>query len=440
MKSSASPIFGKRKDPHTIIIAHGKSISHFTIRPWVAAIAGSVCAAMAIGYLVATSYLAFRDDLIGAQAARQARLQEAYEDRISALRAQVDRIASRDFLDQQLMEQKVSDLIKRQQTLSQRRSRLAPLVDRAASLVPMPPVPDTPVPTARPDKHAALQPVVDMGAVKMASNVPPGIDPIITGDPGAPSDALHAKSAADRADRVFANIGDALHRIEDDQFGRIRSLTDTAHHTADAIYAVLGKTGVALKHADPKEGVGGPLVPIPSPKSAPPQTTGVAAEKFDKELSALNSALDRLAAARRLARKVPIARPVPPEGVSSGFGARVDPILGTPAFHPGLDLVAAYGTPIHATGDGIVVFAGRDGGYGNMVEIDHGNGLKTRYGHMSAILVKKGDVVREGAVIGKVGSTGRSTGPHLHYEVRVDGRPVDPTVFLAAGKEIARIL
>lgn len=441
MKSKASPIFGKRKEPHTIIIAHGNSISHFTVRPWVAAVVGSVFAAMAIGYLVATSYLVLRDDLIGAAAARQARIQEAYEDRISALRAQVDRIASRDFLDQKLMEQKVAELIKRQQTLTQRRSRMGPLLDRAAALVPaqpMPAMPDTPVPEERPDRHASLLRTDLIGANGNPDYaVSPGIDPIITGDPGTHASSPSGESAADRADRVFAGIGKALHQIENNQFGRIRTLTNTAHQTANAIYAALGRTGVPLNKE--KGGVGGPLVPIPSPSAKAPRK-GEAAAKFDTELAALDTALDRLDAAKALARKVPIATPVPPEGVSSPFGARTDPMLGTPAFHPGLDLRATYGTPIHATGDGKVVFAGRDGGYGNMVEIDHGNGLKTRYGHMSKILVTTGQTVREGQVIGKVGSTGRSTGPHLHYEVRVDGRPVDPSVFLSAGRAISKIL
>jgi murein DD-endopeptidase MepM/ murein hydrolase activator NlpD len=98
---------------------------------------------------------------------------------------------------------------------------------------------------------------------------------------------------------------------------------------------------------------------------------------------------------------------------------------------------AARGAPARATAGGKVVSAGWAGGYGNMVEIDHGNGLTTRYGHLSAILVNEGQTVEARDVIGKVGSTGRSTGPHLHYEVRVDGEPVDPMRFLRAGEKLA---
>ena len=97
----------------------------------------------------------------------------------------------------------------------------------------------------------------------------------------------------------------------------------------------------------------------------------------------------------------------------------------------------AYGAEIRATAAGRVVHAGPMGGYGNMVEIDHGNGLATRYGHMSEVLVAEGEEVKVGAVLGRIGSTGRSTGPHLHYEVRIDGEPVDPERFLKAGTDTA---
>ena len=121
--------------------------------------------------------------------------------------------------------------------------------------------------------------------------------------------------------------------------------------------------------------------------------------------------------------------------VSSPFGYRADPFLGRLALHPGVDLIEAYGDEIHAAGAGRVVHAGPMGGYGMMVEIDHGNGLTTRYAHMSQALVAEGQDVAQGAVLGRIGSSGRSTGPHLHYEVRVDGEPVDPERYLRAGAE-----
>jgi murein DD-endopeptidase MepM/ murein hydrolase activator NlpD len=116
---------------------------------------------------------------------------------------------------------------------------------------------------------------------------------------------------------------------------------------------------------------------------------------------------------------------------TSGFGVRSDPFHAGAAMHPGIDLAGSYGTPIFATADGTVLRAGwNSGGYGNLVEVDHGRGITTRYGHMSAILVSAGDHVTRGQQIGRMGSTGRSTGNHLHYEVRIDGRAVNPIPFM----------
>jgi murein DD-endopeptidase MepM/ murein hydrolase activator NlpD len=116
---------------------------------------------------------------------------------------------------------------------------------------------------------------------------------------------------------------------------------------------------------------------------------------------------------------------------TSGFGVRSDPFKFAAAMHPGIDLSGAYGTPIYATADGVVLRAGwNSGGYGNLVEIDHGRGITTRYGHMSAILVSAGDHIKRGQQVGRMGSTGRSTGNHLHYEVRIDGRAVNPIPFM----------
>jgi murein DD-endopeptidase MepM/ murein hydrolase activator NlpD len=129
---------------------------------------------------------------------------------------------------------------------------------------------------------------------------------------------------------------------------------------------------------------------------------------------------------------VPADKPVQADVTfTSGYGVRSDPFHAGAAMHPGIDLAGAYGTPIYATADGTVLRAGwNNGGYGNMVEIDHGRGITTRYGHMSAVLVQGGEHVTRGQQVGRMGSTGRSTGNHLHYEVRIDGRPVNPIPFM----------
>jgi len=121
---------------------------------------------------------------------------------------------------------------------------------------------------------------------------------------------------------------------------------------------------------------------------------------------------------------------IPEAPITSGFGARVHPIFHTVRMHTGLDFGAGYGTPIRAGADGTVVKAGSLGGYGNATVIDHGRGMATLYGHQSRILVHEGQTVKRGEVIGLVGATGFATGPHLHFEVRIDGTPVDPRPYL----------
>lgn len=127
---------------------------------------------------------------------------------------------------------------------------------------------------------------------------------------------------------------------------------------------------------------------------------------------------------------LPNSSPVDAAYNSSSYGWRIDPFTGSKAFHEGLDFTSNIGTPIRAAADGIVMLAEVSGGYGNLVKIDHGSGLETRYGHTSKILVKAGDRVVKGQVVALVGSTGRSTGPHLHYEIRLNGDALDPRQYL----------
>jgi murein DD-endopeptidase MepM/ murein hydrolase activator NlpD len=179
--------------------------------------------------------------------------------------------------------------------------------------------------------------------------------------------------------------------------------------------AELHKLGIKPAGPGQSAGVGGPFESIANP-------TFKALFNSWKKLDELQN--DVIA--------IPSDKPIKTEvSFTSGFGVRDDPFHRGAAMHPGIDLAGAYGTPIYATADGVVTRAGwNNGGYGNMVELDHGRGIMTRYGHMSAVLVHEGDHVTRGEQIGRMGSTGRSTGNHLHYEVRIDGRPVNPIPFM----------
>ena len=129
---------------------------------------------------------------------------------------------------------------------------------------------------------------------------------------------------------------------------------------------------------------------------------------------------------------VPSTKPVNMATFTSGYGVRTDPFRRSAAMHAGIDLAAPAGTAIYATADGVIDNAGWSGGYGNLVEIDHGKGIQTRFGHLSKVLVHPGQHVARGQLIALMGSTGRSTGSHLHYEVRIDGHAVNPVPFLQA--------
>jgi len=178
-------------------------------------------------------------------------------------------------------------------------------------------------------------------------------------------------------------------------------------------------------------GMGGPL------ESA--DGDDVAAADSDAQFRALFLTWQRLDTLEQSVISIPSMLPVDHVQFTSTFGVRTDPFRGTAAMHPGVDIPGAIGTPIYATADGIISRAGLTGGYGNMVEINHGRGLMTRYGHMSKVLVAANTRVHRGQMIGLMGSTGRSTGPHLHYEVRVDGKAINPIPFLQSGDYLTAI-
>ncbi|WP_448661124.1 M23 family metallopeptidase [Sphingomonas sp. CJ20] len=182
-----------------------------------------------------------------------------------------------------------------------------------------------------------------------------------------------------------------------------------------------------------KGGMGGPYEPVDNDSDAAAAST----ESADAQFRALFLTWKKLDALEQTVISIPSMQPVDKVTFTSNFGVRSDPFRGTAAMHAGVDIPGAIGTPIYATADGVISHAGRQGGYGNMVQINHGRGIETRYGHLSKILVADNTRVRRGQLIGLMGSTGRSTGSHLHYEVRLDGRAVNPIPFLQTGEYLA---
>ncbi|BAV65806.1 peptidase M23 [Sphingobium cloacae] len=151
----------------------------------------------------------------------------------------------------------------------------------------------------------------------------------------------------------------------------------------------------------------------------------------DVGFSNIFASLERMDGNAKSTAYIPSGRPVEKLSLTSNFGVRSDPFNSRARMHKGIDIPGPIGTPIYATADGIVSRSGWASGYGNLVQISHGQGMETRYGHMSKLLVAANSYVRRGQVIGLMGSTGRSTGSHLHYEVRVDGQAINPIPFVA---------
>src|SRR5262245_46789993 len=375
---------------------------------------------MAVWSVLTATYFAFRDDLLTRLIARQADMQYAYEDRIAELRGQVDRLTSRQLLDQEQFEQKLDQLMRRQATLESRAATLGGVAD--------------PTPTG------AIKPPARTSATETAPPKPSPInDTVILMPPPDREARLESRALPTEAGRVtasktggdieaaLARLQDSLDRVETRQAQALNGLEEGYDATARRMRKVLAELGVdvAKMPAPAPNATGGPFVPVPM--------RGSDAGAFERQLYRINLSRSHVDHLNRALIHVPVRKPLAGElEFSSGFGVRMDPFIRSLAMHTGLDMRASTGEPVRATAAGKVVFTGWSGGYGKMVEVDHGNGLSTRYGHLSAIDVSEGQSVRVGQVIGKVGSTGRSTGPHLHYETRVDGDAVDPQKFLRA--------
>lgn len=208
---------------------------------------------------------------------------------------------------------------------------------------------------------------------------------------------------------------------------------------AAAAAFILGAAGPALAADEPgapmaRPAAGGPLIAAGSAEAG-------ADLHADRDFRSLFTAWKKMdgpapGGIGQGAIAIPSVQPVGRMDYTSNFGIRSDPFRGSAAMHAGVDIRGPIGTPIYATADGIVAEAGRRGGYGNLVEIDHGKGIATRYGHTSKMLVSIGQRVKRGQVIALMGSTGRSTGSHLHYEVRIDGRAVNPVPFLTSADHL----
>jgi murein DD-endopeptidase MepM/ murein hydrolase activator NlpD len=373
-------------------------------------------AVMAVWTITTATYFAFREDVLTRLLARQAEMQFGYEDRIAELRAQVDSISSRQLLDQEQYEQKLAQILRRQTALESRANTLGGLGDVTSSI-------RQPARAGAAGDSGATQfkpsPMNGKGAFLLPRGRELSVDPHIN--------VLKSGSMSG----TIAHLQTSLDRVEQRQAATLDSMEENYLSRERRMRGVLKELGIdagKLAGADHAGAMGGPFVPARAPKDA---------NGFERHLHRISVARIQIHRLTRTLQSVPVRKPLEGEiDLASSFGVRQDPFTGSPAMHTGLDIHAESGNPVRASADGTVTAAGWSGGYGRVVDVDHGNGLSTRYGHLSAIEVRVGQSVKTGQIVGKVGSTGRSAGPHLHYETRVRGEAVDPQKFLRAGARL----
>ena len=413
-------------------LARGEKKRSLALRPGALYALLAIVPLLCLWYLAATLYLIFRDDMLAAMMQRQAEMQYAYEDRLAAMRGHLDRVSSRQLLDQDSFEGKVHELLSRQAQLEARGNVVTALAAHAGVARDV----TGAIGKQAPDSSAARAAARAMpapGAGKTGgSTASPSMSsyaPLVPVEDGAEvhGEASDTLPVAAR----LASLASSLDVIDTTQVAAVFAIEFQARDTAQRLRTVIADTGLSLDQLTPptaKTGQGGPFVPLKVDANG---------SAFEKAVAHLQGALASADKVERLLPFLPLRRPLPAGAeTSSPFGARNDPFLGRPAMHTGQDFRFEYGAAVHATAAGKVMSAGRNGGYGNMVEIDHGNGLTTRYAHLAAVDVEVDQAVAAGDVVGKLGSTGRSTGPHLHYETRIDGEAVDPQRFLRPGARI----
>ncbi len=315
----------------------------------------------------------------------------AYEERITQLRVEVDRLHSRNYAQAGDINLQLQDLAQQQEVLIEQHQLVKVLVDKADELG-----------------------IYSSELAAQTSIAPLANTPMINGNPDIGATASAVAQMMDETQSAMSSIAQAA-----------ASRTDTI---------VLELSGLGIPVTLPQElnGVGGPLLPA---RSDAQQSTTM------DDANDVLAALARYKLARDSIDHAPIHMPIAGNfRNSSGFGNRRDPFSGGRAFHSGLDFAAPSGTVVFSAGKGVVSFVGTKPGYGNTVEVTHANGLFTRYAHLSGYLSNVGQRVNTGTPIAKVGSTGRSTGPHLHFEIHKASGATNPKAYLDAGKRLLALL
>jgi murein DD-endopeptidase MepM/ murein hydrolase activator NlpD len=364
----------------------------------------------------ATLYILFRDDALMLLAERQAAMSQSHGAEVRELMTELERLRSLKMIDQERVERALAELLKRQAKLEERESVLGSFTTRRE------PAPEVTGSGPRPAEPAPMKPTPLSDTILIAPPLKRTAQ--LESRPAAPF-KLRLAVTDTPVTRQVAALGREVQAFDMRQAERLNALEEELDERARRARLVLADLALPTPKAAPVKAaaMGGPFLPYFGPSEDP----------FDRQLARIQAAVESEAELTRALDRVPVKRPLAESEVTSPFGVRLDPFLRRWALHAGVDFRGDSGGPVRATAAGRVIAAGYNGGYGLMVDVDHGGGLVTRYGHLSAVTVAEGSEVKAGDMVGHIGTTGRSTGPHLHYEVRVNGEPVDPQRFLRAG-------
>jgi murein DD-endopeptidase MepM/ murein hydrolase activator NlpD len=424
----------------------------------------------------ATVNVVFKDRIIAAKDHRYQQMQAAYENRVADLQISYDELNGALVAAQDRFKSTADALQAKQNAIAgvlDRANRAESVVGSQDHSGPAAAPMNQPLPAAQGSE--SFSGALDVEAPADAAAVPAGSSALVV-MPGPaqpqpriarPLKSSALESAMQRFAALFNSASESLHiatrpagnvaaayseypalralSVQTDRVARIGNLETqlmaktegTLEQGVGGLRNVMRRAGInpdtfARKIAA-NEGMGGPEIPLDQVR-----IEGISDPSFTQAYLGAAAVLDQLNGLSAAMDHVPLSAPVSSATFdkSSGFGARVDPFTGRYAFHPGIDFAGPWGSVVHATASGVVVFAGSRGGYGNMVEVDHGYGIHTRYGHLSAIGVRVGTHLARGDALGRVGSTGRSTGPHVHYEVWYDDAVKNPNNFIEAGRHV----
>jgi murein DD-endopeptidase MepM/ murein hydrolase activator NlpD len=446
------------------IRSHGR-VQFFTFGPTLQATTAGLSLIFLFWVAFATVNVIFKDRIIAAKDHRYQQMQSAYENRVADLQISYDELNGA-LVNAEGQFQSKADALQAEQ------NSIVKLLDRkhaiettlsGGSAVGAVPMPDTSenAPAADSVGAASDADAADIGGSSDLTVMPQPAAPqprtaktkssfldlgntfrhlasLLFGHHDAATPQIAAAYAQHPALRALAAQTARVAGIGHDETVLMTRTQGELSESVANLQGVMRRAGIDpqqfARKAAASDGVGGPEIPLDSV-----HVEGLGGDSgFQNAYLHATAVLDQLNGLLVSMRHIPLTTPVsgPQFSRSSGFGPRIDPFTGRYAFHPGIDFAGPWGSTVLSTAPGVVVFAGNRGAYGNMVEIDHGYGIHTRYGHLSSIITHVGAVIAKGAPVGRLGSTGRSTGPHVHYEIWYDNQLRNPSNFIEAGRHV----